>query len=76
MAIVALILAISFCVVSVGLTAAQNVPSGTIELAGGSAAAGIGYSWAKGILILEGKEYPLRVSGLSIVHVGISHYTA
>jgi hypothetical protein len=75
-AMVALILAISFCVGSVRLTAAQNVPSGTIELTGGSVAAGIGYTWAKGVLIFGGKQYPLTVSGLSIVHVGISHYTA
>jgi hypothetical protein len=75
-AIVALILAISFCVVSVRLTAAQNVPSGTIQLTGGSVAAGIGYTWGKGVLIFDGKQYPLTVSGLSIVHVGISHYTA
>jgi hypothetical protein len=54
----------------------QNVPTGTIELSGGSVAAAIGYTWGKGTLIYEGKKYPLKVNGLSIVHVGISNYTA
>ncbi|MGH8014454.1 MAG: hypothetical protein ACREQ4_18345 [Candidatus Binataceae bacterium] len=58
------------------LIAAQNVQSGTIELSGGSVAAGVGYTWAKGVLIYEGREYPLKVNGLSILHVGVSSYTA
>jgi hypothetical protein len=58
------------------LTAAQNVPSGTIELKGGSVAAGVGYTWGKGILVFDGQEYPVKVSGLSIVQVGVSSYTA
>jgi hypothetical protein len=53
-----------------------DVPTATIELSGGSVAAGIGYTWGRGTLIFEGKKYPLKVSGLSIVHVGISNYTA
>src|SRR6202022_184770 len=56
--------------------AAQGVPTGTIELSGGSVAVGIGYTWGKGILIFEGKRYPIKVDGLSIVQVGVSSYTA
>jgi hypothetical protein len=74
--IVALVLLISSGLVEVHLAAAQDVPSGTIEFSGGSVAAGIGYTWGKGILIFEGKHYPLKIDGLSIVHVGVSHYTA
>ncbi len=55
---------------------AQDVPSATIEFSGGSVAAGIGYTWGGGTLIYEGKRYPIRVDGLSIVHVGASGYTA
>jgi hypothetical protein len=39
-------------------------------------AAGIGYTWGSGTLIFEGKEYPLKVDGLSIVNVGITSYSA
>jgi hypothetical protein len=73
---VTLIVWISFGLAGVHLTAAQNVPSGTIELKGGSVAAGVGYTWGKGILVFDGQEYPVKVSGLSIVQVGVSSYTA
>lgn len=55
---------------------AQEAPSATLELSGGSVAAGIGYSWGSGTLTYQGKKYPLKVSGLSIVNVGASQYTA
>jgi hypothetical protein len=76
---VALIVWISCGLVEVRVAAAQEVPevpSGIIEFSGGSVAVGIGYTWGKGILIFEGKHYPLKVDGLSIVHVGVSSYTA
>lgn len=55
---------------------AQEPPSATIELSGGSVAVGIGYSWGKGTLTYQGKKYPLKVTGISIVNVGASNYTA
>ena len=55
---------------------AQDVPSGTIELSGGAIAVGVGYTWGSGTLIYQGQKYPLSVSGLSILQVGISKYTA
>jgi hypothetical protein len=55
---------------------AQEAPSATIELSGGSVAAGVGYSWGSGTLAFQGTKYPLKVSGLSIVNVGASEYTA
>jgi hypothetical protein len=64
------------CVMVGGSAIAVNVSSGTIELSGGSVAAGIGYSWASGKLVYQGQEYPLKINGLSIVQVGISKYTA
>lgn len=54
----------------------QEAASATIELSGGSVAVGIGYSWGKGTLTYQGRKYPLKVSGLSIVNVGASNYTA
>jgi hypothetical protein len=72
----ALILWISCSFVGVRLAAAQNVPTGTIQLSGGSIAAGIGFTWGSGTLIFEGKTYRLKVDGLSILQVGVSSYTA
>ena len=56
--------------------AADQLPDGTIELSGGSVAVGIGYSWGSGKLVFQGKQYPLKVEGLSIADVGVSDYTA
>ena len=73
---VALVVLTSCTLAQVRPAAAQDVPTGTIELSGGSVAAGIGYTWGKGVLIFDGKKYPLKVEGISIIHVGISNYTA
>ena len=56
--------------------AADQAPDGTIELSGGSVAVGIGYSWGSGKLVFQGKQYSLKVEGLSIADVGVSDYTA
>jgi hypothetical protein len=53
-----------------------QTPDGVIELSGGSVAAGIGYSWGHGTLIFQGQRYPLRISGVSLASVGVTHYTA
>lgn len=73
---VALIILISSGLVKVHSAASQDVPDATIELSGGSVAAGIGFTWGRGILTYQGIHYPVKVDGLSIVHVGVSHYTA
>ena len=52
------------------------VPSAIIEFSGGSVAAGIGYSWGSGTVTWQGEKHNLSISGLSIVHVGISSYSA
>jgi len=62
--------------IGVGSGVAQDVPDATIEFSGGSVAAGIGFSWGSGELTFQGEKHALRVSGLSIVQVGISSYTA
>ena len=48
----------------------------TIKISTGSVALGLGWSWGKGTLTYKGKEYPLKVKGLSIGKVGISGATA
>lgn len=57
-------------------SAADDVPSATIELSGGAVAVGIGYSWGKGSVTYQGARHALKISGISIVDVGASGYTA
>ena len=60
-----------------GLATAQDKkPDATVELTGGSVAAGIGFSWGKGTLTYKGKTYPVKVEGLSVGEVGITRATA
>jgi hypothetical protein len=75
-AALAVIVCTCYGLIEVRSASAQDVPVATIEFSGGSVAAGIGYTWGSGTLIFEGKEYPLKVDGLSIVNVGIVSYTA
>ena len=72
----ALILLITFALVEVRSAVSQDVPDATIEFSGGSLAAGIGFTWGRGILTFQGKHYPVSVNGLSIVQVGLSSYSA
>jgi hypothetical protein len=78
--VVSVALALTVCVSSgfmqPGWAAAADVPTGTIELSGGSIAAGIGYTWGHGTLIFDGKKYPLTLNGLSLLHVGANYYDA
>ena len=54
----------------------QEKPEATLQLSGGSVAAGIGFSWGKGTLTYKGKAYPVSVNGLSLGKVGISGASA
>jgi hypothetical protein len=47
-----------------------------IKLSAGSFGAGIGVSWGSGTLTQAGKEYPLKVEGLTVGTVGITKATA
>lgn len=57
-------------------TAITGAPDATIELSGGVVAAGIGYQWGHGDVVYQGKKHSFSLSGLSIVDVGASSYTA
>jgi hypothetical protein len=54
----------------------QEKPEATLQLSGGSLAAGIGFSWGKGTLTYKGKDYPVKVNGLSLGKVGITGASA
>lgn len=49
---------------------------GTVSFSGGAIAAGIGFQWGNGVLQWRGGQYPFRVTGLSVVDVGVSSVTA
>ena len=51
-------------------------PDATLRLSGGSFAAGIGFSWGSGTLSYKGKDYPVKVNGLSVGKVGITGSSA
>jgi len=51
-------------------------PDATLRLSGGSFAAGIGFSWGSGMLTYKGKNYPVKVNGLSVGKVGITSSSA
>jgi hypothetical protein len=52
------------------MASAAEAPDATIEFTGGTVAAGVGYSWAKGTLQYEGKSYPVDLKGLSVAAIG------
>ena len=51
-------------------------PDATLQLKGGSFAAGIGFSWGSGTLTYKGKNYPVSVNGVSLGKVGITGSSA
>jgi hypothetical protein len=54
----------------------QSGPDATLRFSGGSFAAGIGFSWGSGTLTYKGKDYPVKVKGLSVGKVGITSASA
>jgi hypothetical protein len=61
----------------VGLALAQaKKPDATVTLSEGTVALGIGFSWGKGTLAYQGKDYPVKVVGLSVGEVGVDRATA
>ena len=60
-----------------GLALAQaKKPDATLTLSEGSVAVGIGWTWGKGTLAYQGKNYPVTVQGLSVGEVGVTRATA
>jgi len=62
---------------SVALAQPQEpYPLGEITLTAKQVAAGIGYTWGRGILKFKGKTYKFAVKGLNVAAVGISKISA
>jgi hypothetical protein len=52
-----------------------EVPDATITLTGGVIGLGIGYEWAHGTLSYQGRTFPFRVHGLSVMDIGAARIT-
>src|SRR6185295_1749189 len=74
--IVSLLVATSLFVSVVATARAAEHADGTIELNGGSAAAGVGVSWGAGVLKYKGRSYAFKVNGLSVGGVGATQASA
>ena len=56
--------------------AEEEKPSGTVSIETKAVAVGVGFSWGEGVLTFEGKEYPFKIKGLSVIDLGISSISA
>src|SRR5438094_5276379 len=54
----------------------ESGPDATLRLRMGSFALGIGTSWGSGTLTYRGKDYPVKVKGLSVGKVGMTSSSA
>src|SRR5690349_19051183 len=59
-----------------GAAAVEAPTTGTVAMSGGSAAAGIGYSWGSGTLTYQGRQYSFSINGLRVGDVGITDIQA
>src|SRR3974390_1267937 len=57
------------------VTAGLGPTEGTISFTGGAVAIGIGFQWGGGTLTFQGRQYPFRLSGLSVVDIGVTRVT-
>src|SRR5258708_33266438 len=54
----------------------ESKPDATLRLSGGSIALRIGFSWGSGTLTYKGKNYPVKVNGLSVGQAGVTGRSA
>jgi len=51
-------------------------PDATLRFSGGGFALGIGVNWGSGTLTYRGKDYPVKVKGVSVGRVGVTSSSA
>ena len=56
-------------------SASLGATEGAISFTGGAVAIGVGFQWGNGALTYQGRQYPFRLDGLSVVDVGITRVT-
>src|ERR1043166_7434575 len=54
----------------------ESKPDATLRLSSGGFALGIGVNWGSGTLTYRGKDYPVKVKGLSVGRVGMTSSSA
>lgn len=69
--VLAIVLSLSALVFAQG-----EKPDATLQLSEGQVAAGIGWSWGKGVLNFNGEDHPFKVKGLSVLDVGVTKANA
>ena len=75
--IIALILGAVLLAITVSVASAGDVkPTATASIETKAVAVGVGYSWGDGVLTFQGKNYPFKIKGLSVIDVGISSVSA
>jgi hypothetical protein len=57
------------------VSANLGATEGAISFTGGAVAIGVGFQWGSGILTYQGRQYPFRLDGLSVVDVGVTRVT-
>lgn len=57
------------------MAANPSATEGTITFTGGAVALGVGFQWGSGTLTFQGRQYPFKVQGLSVVDVGATRMT-
>lgn len=73
---IAILLIVLLSVISSAAVAEDAKPVGTVSIETKAVAVGIGFSWGEGVLKFQGKEYPFKIKGLSVVDLGISSISA
>ena len=53
-----------------------DAPDASLQLTAGAVAAGIGFTWGHGELTYQGVKYKFKISGVSIVDVGVANISA
>jgi len=57
------------------MSANLGATEGAISFTGGAVAIGVGFQWGNGTLTYQGRQYPFRLDGLSVVDVGVTRVT-
>src|SRR5215470_12337516 len=75
-AIVSLVVAVTTCFTQAATHHHESKPDATLRLSSGGFALGIGVNWGSGTLTYRGKDYPVKVKGLSVGRVGATSSSA
>ena len=54
----------------------SDAPDASIQLTAGAVAVGIGYTWGHGELTYQGVKHKFKISGVSVVDVGVANVSA